>query len=259
MKRIFYSQQAEDFFIFLNLINLPRFDGIVVEVGALDGVRYSNSKFFEEFLSFRCVLIEPSKTSFERLRANRPGALCFECVAGGENGETMFLGQDAIAGVPSTLPQRYQQALSQQGFEAQRVQQRTLDSILLEAGVGFIDILSIDVEGGELSVLQGLNRNFLRERVSLVVIELDGHNAQKDRLCQRVLQACGFTRLLRIGLNEFYLNQGLKFRGIFYDPELFGSDAKLKETVRQWSFAFIEPGGAQEMINDAIRFYKSSV
>ena len=57
----FYSQQGEDFFIFRNFINLPTKDGIFLELGACDGLLYSNTMFFEKylglFLSFLVLLI----------------------------------------------------------------------------------------------------------------------------------------------------------------------------------------------------------
>ena len=49
----FYSQQGEDFFIYRNFINQP--NGIFLELGACDGIIYSNTKFFEE-ISIKIIL-----------------------------------------------------------------------------------------------------------------------------------------------------------------------------------------------------------
>ena len=56
----FYSQLGEDIYIFKNFINKKVEDGIFVELGAMDGIIYSNSKFFEDTLNFKGVLIEPT-------------------------------------------------------------------------------------------------------------------------------------------------------------------------------------------------------
>ena len=47
---IFYSQQGEDCYIFNNYINTQREDGTFVELGAMDGLWYSNTKFFVTYL-----------------------------------------------------------------------------------------------------------------------------------------------------------------------------------------------------------------
>lgn len=43
---IFYSQQGEDIFAYKHFLNQIVNDGVFVEVGALDGVAGSNTKFF---------------------------------------------------------------------------------------------------------------------------------------------------------------------------------------------------------------------
>tara|TARA_B110000208_G_C11775868_1_gene431997 strand:+ start:52 stop:303 length:252 start_codon:yes stop_codon:yes gene_type:complete len=46
----FYSQQGEDLLIYRNFINLSTNDGIFLELGAYDGLKYSNTLFFEKYL-----------------------------------------------------------------------------------------------------------------------------------------------------------------------------------------------------------------
>ena len=57
---MYYSQCGEDEFlnetIFFNKKN-----GKYIELGALDGIQYSNTKFFEDNLGWSGVLIEPTK------------------------------------------------------------------------------------------------------------------------------------------------------------------------------------------------------
>ena len=60
----FYSQQGEDLLIYRNFINLPTKDGIFLELGACDGLLYSNTMFFEKYLGFSGILIEPLKEEY---------------------------------------------------------------------------------------------------------------------------------------------------------------------------------------------------
>ena len=41
-------------------------------MGALDGIKYSNTKFFEELLNWTGILIEPNPVMFNKLIKNRP-------------------------------------------------------------------------------------------------------------------------------------------------------------------------------------------
>jgi hypothetical protein len=49
---IFYSQIGEDILIYNNYINKIKNDGTYIEIGASDGLTYSNTKFFNEKLGF---------------------------------------------------------------------------------------------------------------------------------------------------------------------------------------------------------------
>lgn len=73
---IFYSQQGEDIFVFRNFINQKRMDGIFVELGALDGITYSNIKFFEDNLDFKGVLIEPITHWYNKMVLIRSNSTC---------------------------------------------------------------------------------------------------------------------------------------------------------------------------------------
>ena len=47
-------------------------NGTYIEMGALNGIKYSNSYFFHKELGWKGVLVELTPTDFERLKRNRP-------------------------------------------------------------------------------------------------------------------------------------------------------------------------------------------
>ena len=69
-----YGQSNEDLFaeahFFHNLHN-----GTFLELGALDGNLYSNTKFFEDQRGWRGVLVEPNREEFEKIPFYRPEAI----------------------------------------------------------------------------------------------------------------------------------------------------------------------------------------
>ena len=80
-----------------------------------------------------------------------------------------------------------------------RVPLRTLDSILTKAGVSKIDFLSIDVEGTELQVLQGLNL----EKYAPDLILVEEHRF--DYAKHKHLRRHGYRLVRRTGWNNWYV------------------------------------------------------
>ena len=50
-------------------------NGTFLELGALDGIKFSNTRFFEEQRGWRGVLIEPNREEFEKISRTRPDAV----------------------------------------------------------------------------------------------------------------------------------------------------------------------------------------
>src|SRR5262245_59004648 len=54
-------------------------DGIFVEAGANDGLRQSNTLYFEKYRGWTGLLVEPVPELAERCRRNRPGCVVENC------------------------------------------------------------------------------------------------------------------------------------------------------------------------------------
>lgn len=67
----FYSNNGEDFIIYLNYLNKYNTKGKYVELGALNGINNSMSKFFEDFLGYSGILIENQIYFFRYLAKTR--------------------------------------------------------------------------------------------------------------------------------------------------------------------------------------------
>jgi FkbM family methyltransferase len=202
----FFSQQGEDLFIFLNYINQYCPDGVFLELGAVDGVIYSNSLFFELHLGFNGVLIEPQQHYFSSLsksRNNNKNILVNKAISQDKN-KIEFIGKNPAAGVKSLMNKNhldYFHKYSPTYF----VETETLDSILTQNGVKYIDLFFLDVEGGEYDVLKTLN--FKNTEIYLICIELDGNNKEKDENCRQILIDNGFIFKNKMFINEFWVNE----------------------------------------------------
>ena len=197
-----YAQFRED--VKLHRL-LPESNGLYVEIGGHDGVTGSNTLFFEE-LGRPCLIVEPVAYLAEQIRARRDCAV-IEAAADERDGEAEFLiatGGDTL----STL-NNINRTLSRidehnGGIESVRVRTRTLDSILDEVGADAIELISIDVEGNELSVLRGLSLHRWKPRVLII----EDNSFGRDRSVRDHLRNCDYVRFRITGVNHWYCARG---------------------------------------------------
>lgn len=170
--------------------------GFYVDVGANDPVLDSQSAHLEA-LGWRGLLVEPDPDCCVLLRATRSGTVVELACSSPENaGKQLLLHR---AGPHSTLEDR-PIALGAVVRSALAVNCDTLDAILRSnnAPVGF-DLLSIDIEGHELTALAGFSMEVWKPR--LVLIEDHVTHLEKHRY----MRQNGYRLLMRTGLNSWYV------------------------------------------------------
>jgi len=85
----FYSQAGEDKFLIENFLSRPGIPKYYIELGALDGIRYSNTKALED--EYGCgILIEPVPSAFKSLKLNRPRNVLVNSLVGSEGEKVEF-------------------------------------------------------------------------------------------------------------------------------------------------------------------------
>jgi FkbM family methyltransferase len=197
-----YSQFRED--RLLDGIFAGR-SGTCVEVGANDGVTGSTTYYFEK-MGWKCVLVEPVPELCDRIRRSR-SALLFECAASSEAGEDLFYVAETEPSLSSSsivAPPRDGPGGGRAGVRAIRVRKRTLDEILIEAGISRPDFVTIDVEGHELEVLQG----FSVERFRPDIIIVEDNSERGEPRVKAFLKERGYEPFFRTGVNDWYAPAG---------------------------------------------------
>lgn len=188
--------------------------GTVLELGALDGLRFSNSFAFEARLGWRAVNVEASPASFARLVGNRPDALnlnlavCAAPPAGAPPPLLHYLTgpSPCCHGIwefmsapfrkqwyPGVTDANVGEPRHARGVNSTAVHCGPLAAYLALLGVGHIDFWSLDVEGAELQVLRGFDLG--RVTVDVIAVEADGGNLAQEAAVREHLQERGYELL----------------------------------------------------------------
>ena len=147
-----------------------------MECGALDGVRYSNTLFFERYRNWTGLLIEANPTSFKQLlKVGRNAFSSNVCLSPtNKTGRLDFIPSSAVGGLSDTMePAHYKTWIKPLNKKKEplkiTVQCFPLYSMLLAVGRTHIDYFSLDVEGAELEIL----RTIPFEKVTIDILTIE--------------------------------------------------------------------------------------
>lgn len=179
----YYSQQDEDKYIIQKILKNKINDGVFLELGACDGIMYSNTKTLEDYFGFCGILIEPIAHFYNRLVENRPNCELYNCAVSTEEGEVTFVGSDAEGGIKKYLKNGFNKIEN-------TVKSRQLKNILSESQYNHIDIFILDVEGAELEVLKSID--FDEIDIYCIISEAHSDEIEKNNLVKSFLEDKGF-------------------------------------------------------------------
>ena len=218
----FYSQFGQDKRVYeLFFKENDRYGtGVFVEVGASDGVTFSNTFFFETTLKWRGVCIEARPSAYEELIQNR-SAKCIklEAAVGDPSDFHPYSGGcfveykgwgSGLSGIQEYYDPKHLERIRKEqlhpdhkGFERYNVQVCNLADLLEESECFDIDYLSIDIEGPELKVLKLLDYD--RFRIKVITVE----NNYRTADIRNFLRTKGYRFVERVGVDEIHVRDDL--------------------------------------------------
>jgi FkbM family methyltransferase len=174
--------------------------GSFIEAGGNDGLTQSNTYWFERFRGWRGLLVEALPHQAQLCRANRPLAEVVNAalVADDSIKSIRMKAANLMAYIPGTRSAADEAQHLQWAIDTQRldtvpeieVPTVTLAKLLKQRSGKPVDFFSLDVEGYEIPVLQGMNPDCHRPRFILVetkdldgvLAALKGHYRKIDQL-----------------------------------------------------------------------------
>lgn len=205
----YHSHEGQDAFVHQTFFPRLR-NGVFVDIGAYDGVTWSNSLFFERELGWRGLCVEASPRRYALYRQSGRHAPCVNVAVGDRDGEAQFL--DVVSGLTMMNGLLENLAPSQRAFIAESgsptevvtVPLRRLDGLLREHGLTSVDFLTLDVEGAEAAILQSFDLDAFAVQVICLESRLP------DPALRRNLAARGFDFVCRFeGGDEIFARRGL--------------------------------------------------
>ena len=210
-----YSQSKEDVLMYEKFFKHYKQDGqkYFFEMGAIDGVMYNNTKYYEDTHGWTGILVEGNPFAFTNLVMNRPKCKLISAVVSDSSVPLKFTicaNVPAVCSVKNTQPESFENEYYRHSrmveMEAIPV---TLDSIIKKSGCPRIDLAVLDVEGHELNVLNSYV--FKNQKVPVIswLIEtfdpLDENNKIKTYMEDK-----GYECMGNVAHNAFFIHKQYK-------------------------------------------------
>ena len=193
-----------------------KISGIFVDVGAHDGIRFSNSFHFEKNLGWSGICIEPLPSVFEQLKVNR-NSINLNCAVDDVEGTFDFIANTGYTEMLSGIARHYDRRhhdrkdreIKYMGGSSTVIQvgTRRLESIFEEYNINKIDYISIDVEGGEFSVIKSINFN----KVFIDIVGFEGNYSDLTPPIIKYLEEKGYNYIGRLECDIFMIHKDSEY------------------------------------------------
>lgn len=188
------SQSSEDKAMYEQFFE-GHMNGIFVEMGALDGITYSNTFAYEQILNWRGILIEANPKSCKRLFHNRRNSTTL-CTAISKNFTNLTFEYGRYSATfyqPKNINQKYEKLFGTKTRTQISIPSFPLGPLLRMHGIKYIDLFSLDVEGSELDVLDTMDWN-IPVRVWCIEWSKDTSILKHNRTIHELLTRHGYHR-----------------------------------------------------------------
>jgi FkbM family methyltransferase len=196
---MYHSQEKQDLVLDTHVFQGYK-RGVFVEVGAWDGVCFSNTLFFEKERDWTGLTIEPHPEKYEELKKNRPSTIHLNVAVNDVNEVVDFLtitgDTSMLSGIKAHYDPRHLQRIENETKQLNTtyttipIQSKRLDTIFTEHNVQRVHYLSIDVEGSEFNVIRSIDFS----NVFIDVIEFENNYPDKSDSIVEYLRTKGYEK-----------------------------------------------------------------
>jgi FkbM family methyltransferase len=178
-------------------------NGFFIEAGANNGVHQSNTFLFEQNNNWAGLLIEPNYENYKRCIEYRPKCIVERCALVSKDYpfdyiEGNFITHENFNGL--SLMQGVTDEHIKDSSKIVKVPAKPIQTILDLHNITHVDFFSLDVEGYELEVLNGLN--FDKISPNYILIET-GSNEERIESIINYMLSKNYEVVDRLSINDF--------------------------------------------------------
>lgn len=185
-------------------------NGVFIEAGANDGLAQSNTAYFEKNLNWTGLLVEPNKHFYDNCKKNRTNSIVENYALVSNNYNKQYINgnfndtaSNGLMCMVTDECDHYDQHIENHKKRKQQnrveVKTATLTSLLEKNNITKIDFFSLDVEGYEISVLNGLD--FIKYRPKYILIETENRLNYQSVVRDYMIEK-NYKFLERLSLND---------------------------------------------------------
>jgi len=201
-----YSQSGQDAFV-IEFFNNKR-NGVFIDIGANNGIGFSNTYYLEKELEWTGICFEPIPQSFKKLKENR-SCICINAGVVDDNSlykEFTYIENTAymLSGITDDYHPKHIERIQNTAKKLDRkiVEIKLpcikLDKVLEKFKLYNIDYLSIDTEGNEAKIVESID--FKKYSIKLMTIENNYNDIKQTEL----ILSKGYKLLGKLGADEVF-------------------------------------------------------
>lgn len=217
---MYYSQFGQD--KYLSSFFEGKNSGSFIEIGALDGIKFSNSLFFENS-GWNTFLCEANPNNYESIIENRPNSkeITLKAVVPNDYLENTvkFISfesgyGDGLSGIAGEYEKNHLNRIESEiskGLISTRPREVSCEAIRigdllsrygLLNGSNHFDIMSLDIEGMEEKIIKSIDYDTFS--FGFIIVE----NNYKKNTIEKFLSTVGYKKVANIKTDEIYRNIG---------------------------------------------------
>ena len=202
-----YAQNFEDVYLWRALKGVEK--GFYIDVGGWDPIEDSVTQGFY-VKGWHGINIEPVPQHAAKFVAARPRDINLMVAVSNREGSALMhaIGDTGLSTLSEVEAKRH--ALTGRESLVEEVKTTTLAQICVEHVTGPVHFLKVDVEGAELSVLQGMDFKACRPWVVVVEATVPGSPIESYSEWEPILLDCDYVFVYFDGLNRYYVSQEME-------------------------------------------------
>ncbi len=207
----YFGQYKQD--KYLNKIFKNKSNGVFVDIGAHDGITFSNSYFFEKEKNWKGICVEPIPEIFDKLNKHRNCIKINGCISNKVGSEKFlrvrgkFVDTEMLSGLVEDYDNRHLERIDREikeyGGSKEEIEVTCYDinNILKKNELNQVDFFTIDTEGNELKILKTID--FDQFDFDVFIVE----NNYRTNEMNNFMTEKGYKRIKKIGHDEVYRNK----------------------------------------------------